>query len=170
MDFLLEKFFLPDGGWCPNSHLPLLVYRRVSGRDGEKLACEFEQTFGDHGWPPAWRYTIFDYPHYHSTAPEVIGVYRGRANVRFGDAVGIEMELQSGDIVVIPAGVSHQRVSSSNGFHGVGAYPAGLEVDEIRPDNSKRPEADKRIAGIPLPDRDPWCGGDGPLAKLWHAR
>lgn len=154
-----EAFRLPDGGWCPNNRLlPLLVYRSAFDGSGEKLASRIEKTFDAYGWPPAWRYTIYDFPHYHSTSHEVIGVFAGSAKVRFGDEVGIDVELRAGDVVFIPAGVSHQRITSSGDFCGVGAYPAGFEPDMRRKGESDTRDSRERIGNLPHPGLDPVTG------------
>ena len=154
-----EAIRLPHGGWCPNNRLlPLRVYRSVFPGSGESLARTFENTFGSHGWPPAWRYTIYDFPHYHSTSHEVIGVFSGTAKVRFGDEVGVDVELNAGDVVFIPAGVSHERVASSADFQGVGAYPAGFEPDMQRKGQSDPEVSRERIEDLPHPGLDPVSG------------
>jgi uncharacterized protein YjlB len=160
---------LPDGGWCPNNpSLPLIIYRQALSGHGEELAREFEHTFARHGWPPAWRYTIFDYPHYHSTAHEVIGVFRGWADVRFGDTTGLTSRLETGDVVIIPAGVSHERLDAAADFQGVGAYPEGCEVDEQRIERNDRDGAVQRIAVLPLPEADPLLGAPGLVRSHWR--
>ena len=163
-----EIHFLPDGGWCPNNPLfPLVIYRRALDGEGETLAERFEELFARHDWPPAWRYTIFDYAHYHSTSHEVIGVYRGEASVRLGDAAGFTTRLHVGDVLLIPAGVSHERLQSSEDFHGVGAYPKGCDVDEQRRERNDREDSVRRIAALPIPERDPVSGES--LRKIWGA-
>lgn len=165
----IEIHPLPDGGWCPNNPAcPVLVYRGMSEGDPEAMARSFEETFAAHGWPPAWRYTIFDYPHYHSTSHEVIGVFRGSARIRLGDTVGLTVELQAGDVVLIPAGVSHQRLNASDDFQGVGAYPTGCKVDEQRKEDNDREGSDQRIAQLKRPKADPLFGGKGPLLSHWQ--
>jgi uncharacterized protein YjlB len=163
-----ESYFLPDGDWCPNSpRLPLLIYQSALRERGEELAEALEKTFAANGWPPAWRYTIFDYPHYHSTTHEVIGVFRGKAEVRLGDEAGFTAKLSPGDVVIIPAGVSHQRISATDDFQGVGAYPEGFQPDEQRPENNDLEASVHRIAKVPVPPKDPLLGPGGPLIKLW---
>jgi uncharacterized protein YjlB len=166
-----EKHLLTDGGTCPNNpRVPLLIYRRVHGATGpEELAEWFEERFDANGWPPAWRYTIYDYAHYHSTSHEVIGIYRGSATVRFGDRAGITAELQAGDAVLIPAGVSHQRLGGTGDFHGVGAYPEGCAPDILRCQPGERPAADERIAAVAMPALDPIFGEEGPMKREWQS-
>jgi uncharacterized protein YjlB len=167
-EIIYESHLLQASGWCPNNPvLPLLVYRSVQFEKSEDLAVWFEAQFASHGWPPSWRYTIYDYAHYHSTCHEVIGVYRGSASVCFGDRGGVTLALYPGDVVVIPAGVSHQRLESTPTFHAVGAYPAGCEPDMRVGAPGERPAADDRIASLAVPMEDPVYGGHGPLWDEW---
>jgi uncharacterized protein YjlB len=164
-----EQHELLPGSWCPNNpSCPLLIFRNTLPGSDEELAKHFEETFERNGWPPAWRYTIFDYPHYHSTTHEVIGIFRGEADVRFGDDAGFTARLTAGDILLIPAGVSHQRLWQTDEFQGVGAYPEGCDVDEVRKDSGvSLSVAEKRIRDIATPP-DPLKGGEGLLRKAWR--
>jgi uncharacterized protein YjlB len=162
----VEDYYLSGTPEVPNNLLlPLLVYRQaVAATD---LAAEFERIFASHDWPPAWRYGIYPYAHYHSTAHEVIGVYRGRSRVLFGHTGGVTLELQPGDAVAIPAGTGHQCLESTPDFHAVGAYPAGQEPDLLRANAAEALQARARIDRVPLPERDPLFGTEGPLTELW---
>ncbi|MDH3603289.1 MAG: cupin domain-containing protein, partial [Candidatus Tectomicrobia bacterium] len=112
---------LTDAGVFPNNaKLPLTVYRGAVALPEHNPAAEFEALFAAHDWPPAWRYGIFGYHHYHSTAHEVLGIFRGRATIQFGGEQGVVLEVQAGDVVVIPAGVAHKSLGSSRNFCAVG--------------------------------------------------
>jgi len=163
-----ESHQLGDAGWCPNNPLcPLLIYRSACQGEPEVVAEWFENRFTQNDWPPAWRYTVYDYRHYHSNTHEVVGIYRGQARIRFGDLSGVEIETHAGDAILIPAGVSHQRIRGSRDFHAVGAYPAGFQPDEMRGQPGERPAADDRIAQVPVPAQDPLWGPRGPMRQEW---
>jgi uncharacterized protein YjlB len=49
----------------------------------------------------------------------------------------------------------------------VGAYPGGRQWDLLRGLPGERPQADRNIAAVPLPETDPIYGADGPLRKIW---
>jgi uncharacterized protein YjlB len=164
----LEDFLLGDAGSVPNNWLlPLVIYREVLGSPGSDAACELERTFARHGWPPAWRFGIYDFVHYHSSAHEAVGISSGRALVRFGHTAGVETWLETGDVAVIPAGVGHQALEWTPDFLAVGAYPAGQKADMMRGIAGERPASDQRIDKVPLPASDPVFGKDGPLMALW---
>ncbi|WP_245391724.1 hypothetical protein [Salinicola aestuarinus] len=65
----------------PNSPLPVLIHRRVfdpAALDASMLAERFEKRFTQHGWRPEWRYGLFDFDHFHSTAMRRSGCFAAR--------------------------------------------------------------------------------------------
>lgn len=164
----IEDYLLGEAGAIPNNPLlPLLIYRQAVEAHPEKLAGEFEEIFASNGWEPTWRHVIYDYDHYHSTAHEVIGVFQGRAKVRFGSTSGVEAWVEAGDVVVIPAGVGHMSLEQSDDFQAVGAYPTGQKPDILHANAAERAAAEKRIDKVPLPELDPVYGADGAMEDLW---
>ena len=161
---IAERF--ADDGSFPNSGKPLLLYRAAIATTAAGPEA-MEALFAANGWRPGWRSTIFTYDHYHSTAHEALGIAAGTARLLLGGPRGREFEVAAGDVVVIPAGVAHRRLSSGAGFLVVGAYPPGQSWDLLRGDLADRPHADQNIAKVPLPETDPVTGGDGPLRTLW---
>jgi uncharacterized protein YjlB len=153
----------------PNNALPLLVYPGAVDVAGADPAAAFERVFAANGWGGSWRNGIFPYPHYHSTAHEVLGIARGEAEVRFGGAGGAVLSVGPGDVVVIPAGVGHQNLGASPDLLVVGAYPRGSEVDLRRGGAAERAAVERNIAGVPLPAADPVHGADGPLLRHWRS-
>src|SRR5690606_7449468 len=100
---------------------------------------------------------------------EALGIARGEARVMPGGPGGEEVSLFAGDVVVLPAGTGHRRLSASQEFLVVGAYPSGQDWDLIRGDEPEKMQAAKgRIARVPLPLKDPVAGGTGPLMHLWN--
>ena len=152
-----------DAGTVPNSSHPLLVYEGAVEADPEVI----EALFARNGWPPRWRWSIYDFHHFHSTTHEVLGVAAGRARVMMGGPTGEELEIAAGDVIVIPAGVGHKRLSSSADFLVVGGYPPGAEVDLMRGEPGERPGADDNISRGPVPATDPVTGDSGALLELW---
>ncbi len=159
---------LKDDGIFPNSRFPLLLYLQAIGSHAANPATALEQLFAAHGWTGSWRDGIYSYHHYHSTAHEVLGVYRGSAKVQLGGDDGVVHALKHGDVIVIPAGVAHKNLGSSSDFGVVGAYAEGRDWDMNYGKPGERPRADRNIAAVPLPRMDPVFGADGPLLKRWR--
>jgi uncharacterized protein YjlB len=162
-----ENFVFADDGSIPNNPLPLLLYRQAFSTDTPDLASAIETRFGANDWTGSWRAGVFPFHHYHSTTHEVLGVYRGTATLQLGGEKGRKFDVKPGDVIVIPAGVGHKRVASSADFGVVGAYPGGRQWDLLRGLPGERPQADRNIAAVPLPETDPIYGADGPLRKIW---
>ena len=124
-----EQHLIAPEGYFPNSaELPALHYKSAFPI-GDELADMMEETFSKNKWTNAWRNGIFDYHHYHSTAHEVLGVCSGHCKVQVGGPDGIILELNEGDVIVLPAGVAHKNVGSSTDFKCIGAYAGGRDYD-----------------------------------------
>ncbi len=158
----------PAGSFPNNPRLPLLVYHQSVRLSPDDPASAFETIFEANGWGHSWRNGIYRYHHYHSTAHEVLGCFAGAANVLFGGPDGVLEHLEPGDVVIIPAGIAHKNIESSGDFGVVGAYPRGQEWDMCYGEPGERPQVDERIAQVPLPERDPVFGSDGPLLQQWR--
>ncbi|MDX3910686.1 MAG: cupin domain-containing protein [Sphingobium sp.] len=131
--------------------------------EGERAAQQFEKMFADHGWPPQWRDTIYDYHHYHSTAHEALGVAAGTGTLMLGGPDGREITVRAGDALVLPVGTGHRRLEVSDDFLVVGAYPQDQDWDICR----KAPTDDMRrhIRALAIRTRDPVGGAPGVLAE-----
>lgn len=151
----------------PNSTLPLLLYRNAFAERGDEGAAWLEKTFATHGWTNSWRNGVYDFHHYHSTSHEVLGVYQGSALLHLGGEQGQQVEVQAGDVIIIPAGVGHKNLRSDN-LTIVGAYPDGRDWDLNRGEPGERPRADQNIAALQVPNNDPLFGKGGGLVKLWQ--
>ena len=161
-------FVFADDGLIPNNPMPLLVYKGAMDVAGAEPEATIEKVFGGNGWGAMWRNGVYDFPHYHATVHEALGIARGRANVRFGGERGEVLEITAGDVAVLPAGVGHQCMSSSPDFSVVGAYPPGPPMDLVRPGKEAHAKALQTIPGVALPKTDPVLGTDGPLVRLWR--
>ena len=158
---------LPDDGRFLNSPLPLLVYDKALGEKVGDMASVFERLFLKNHWSNSWRNGVYDVHHYHSTAHEVLGVFRGSAILQLGGPAGITVHGEAGNCIVIPAGVAHKRLQRSVDFSVVGAYPSGQSPDMCYGKAEERPAADRNISRVLLPDCDPARGKGGPLVELW---
>ena len=122
--------FADDGNIPNNPTLPLLAYKDVLDLAGVDAAATCIERFAAHGWHGAWRNGIFPFPHYHSTAHEVLGICQGEAKVSLGGEHGLVMTVKSGDAL---AAASRHRTSKSglkprssrrrrlSGRHGLGS-------------------------------------------------
>ena len=160
-----QTLLLQPGRTMPNSRLPVLIYRNVLARDTTRKAGDFERLFAENGWRGIWRNGVYDYDHFHSNAHEVLGVAQGKATLRIGGETGRAIDVEAGDVLVLPAGTGHRRVSKSENFVMIGAYPPQQEHYDICRERS--PEAELRISKVALPQTDPVGGRDGPIARLW---
>ncbi|RZJ73262.1 cupin domain-containing protein [Flavobacterium sp.] len=161
-----HTFTFKDDGKIPNSNLPLLLYKGVFEEDyidADAIIAHFR----DFGWRNAWKNGVYDYHHYHSITHEVIGIYQGDAVLQFGGESGEKFEVEAGDVVVIPAGVGHRRVTQSEDFAVVGAYPNGCDYDVLRGEPGERPKADENIANVAMPENDPVYGKSQGLLEVW---
>ncbi|PWT84426.1 MAG: cupin [Acidobacteria bacterium] len=163
-----EQLNFKDDGIFPNSVLPLLLYRRVITTNSKDPASVFEERFAENDWANSWRDGVYPFAHYHSTSHEVLGVYSGSAMLRLGGEHGKSVDVQGGDVIVIPAGIAHQNLGATADFGVVGAYPGGHDWDLLRGLPGERPRADRNIAALPMPDNDPVYGAKGPLRRIWN--
>lgn len=152
-----------DTGAFANSSLPVLVYPAVLAAESD-LASAFERLFECHGWTGSWRNGLYRQHHYHASAHEALGVYRGSVQVRLGGPEGELLTLVAGDVLVIPAGVAHKNEGQSLDFAVVGAYPTGTAPDMQYGRSGERPHVDRIIAAVPKPALDPVGGA---LPRSW---
>jgi uncharacterized protein YjlB len=164
----LTAYRFSDDGAIPNNPvLPLLVYpKAILVHQGDPAAI-CEMVFAANGWGNSWRNGIYSFHHYHSTAHEVLAIARGQATVHLGGEQGVQLEVDAGDVIVIPAGVGHKNLGSSPDLLVVGAYPAGQRWDLCDGSPGQRRQALRNIAAVPLPLADPVYGEQGPLIERW---
>jgi uncharacterized protein YjlB len=78
------------------------------------------------------------------------------------------IEVEAGDVVVIPAGVGHCNKGSNGGFSVVGAHPRGQKPYDLRTgEEGERQEVLETIRNVSLPESDPLFGEKGPLTQRW---
>ncbi len=164
-DIIVRQF--DENDTFPNNpELPLVIITSVLDERGVS-AGKFERLFTQNGWPAAWRNGLYDVHHYHSTAHEVLGVYSGWVEACFGGPGGEMLKAAAGDMIVIPAGVSHCNVGQSKDFRVVGGYPAGQQWDMMYGKVGERPAVDETIKQVSRVIADPAFGPTGPLMRFW---
>lgn len=161
-----QTLYLRDDGEIPNNKLPLLLYKQAFDASDGQGASWLEKRFAENNWTNSWRNGVYSFHHYHSTSHEVLGVYSGHALLHLGGEQGEKVEVEAGDVIVVPAGVGHKNLGSEN-LGIVGAYPNGRSWDLLRGEEGERPQADRNIADVPIPANDPLYGDDGALVSIW---
>jgi uncharacterized protein YjlB len=166
-----NTYCFKDDGLTPNNpKLPMVIYRSaVRLPDAFDPAAVFEDLFASNGWGDSWRDSIYDFLHYHSKTHEALGIAKGWARVRFGGAKAREIVVRAGDVIVMPAGTGHKRLSKSRDLLVVGAYPPRGPYDELRSTKENHDEAVAHIGLVAAPACDPVYGKSGPVAALFKA-
>jgi uncharacterized protein YjlB len=156
-----QRLRLPKKQDIPNSNLPVLIFRKLLPPSETAKASAFRRAFQKNGWVGIWTDTIYDYTHFHSNAHEVLGIASGKVTLRLGGDDGRLVRLKAGDMLVLPAGVGHRRVSDDEGLKVVGAYPPGQAHYDMKRKGHCVPR-------VPLPKTDPFAGAGGALTQIWQ--
>ncbi|WP_053360682.1 cupin domain-containing protein [Bacillus sp. FJAT-27251] len=160
----VHSFYLKDDGQIPNNpDLPVIVYQGIFNDNPNGIA----ETFQRHDWEGCWTGEVFEYQHYHSNSHEVLGVKSGEATLLLGGDSGERVEVKEGDVVVLPAGTGHKKVEGSPDFAVIGAYPKGSSSNLLEKDPGSRTQAMHEIRSVPVPEKDPVYGDEGPLLHKW---
>ncbi|MFJ4248026.1 cupin [Pseudomonas sp. NPDC089741] len=162
----VQTLLFERNDWVPNNpRLPVLVYPQAIAIEGSDPAALFEQIFSANGWPPQWRYGVYDFHHYHTEGHEVLGVAAGHARLMLGGPDGHVLQVSAGDALLLPAGTGHCNLQSSADFLVVGAYPPGQHADICRAAPSH--EQQQSIDHLAFPEQDPLQGSRGALSQYW---
>ncbi len=138
-----------------NPTLPFIHYRSpVRLTHAPDPAAVLEKLFESNGWSDSWRNGIHDFLHYHSGTHEVLGIARGHARGRFSGRNDKIVALRAGDVVILPAGTGHKRVSASRDLLVVGAYTAAGQYDECKGSPKEHAHALESIKQVRLPALD----------------
>ncbi len=158
-DRTIEEHRSGPVGMLPNSRFPLLVHRGGIDDGGADAVL---RRFRSNGWYNNWRYPgIYTYPHFHSTTHECLGVATGWMEVELFGRAGKRLRVEAGDVIVMPAGVSHSMVGHSDDVLMIGGYPDGRDWDNMQEDQlteELRRAAAKRVMMCPIPEKDPVTG------------
>lgn len=83
---------------------------------------------------------------------------------------GVEVDLEKGDIIVLPAGVSHCSLTWEDEYEYMGLYPKGsphYDNNFCKAGPEETEEKAKNAKAVPIPECDPIYGVNGPLVDLW---
>lgn len=156
----------------PNTSIqskPLMIYHGAFNATSAELEAHLEEV-GE--VIPQWVYTMYSQTHFHSTTHEVLGVVSGSARLCFGgeeNSERFEPTVQSGDLIIVPAGVGHRLLEDLHGnqeeFRMVGAYPPGKQWDMCygKPEEKEKVQSIIHVAWFQL---DPLYGLDGPALHV----
>ncbi|CCM04638.1 uncharacterized protein FIBRA_06822 [Fibroporia radiculosa] len=176
-----STYYIPAHAHNPNTSLaphPLLIYHGVFRHTPSISASKIESHLTDIGVVvPHWRYTMYRQSHFHSTTHELLAIASGRARLLFGgegNPDGMKLEVQKGDVMLLPAGVAHRLLEDLGGeggaFQMVGCYPVGAKQWDMCYGDGRSGENDKeirrRIISLPWFDRDPVYGDEGPAIHI----
>ncbi len=162
----IEVFTSKPEGMIPNSRFPLLIHRgAIPGGGVDAVKARFRSN----GWGNNWEYPgVYEYPHFHSTSHECLGCASGWMEFNLSVEGWTRVRIEAGDVIVMPAGVSHEMVGRSDDIMMCGGYAGGRDWDNIQ-EAFLTPEmfqaAAKRIMTLPIPDKDP---ATGDILHHWH--
>ena len=163
---LIDK---PSGG-VPNNRLPVMIYHRVIPPNVADNADYLEHLFRSNGWPPQWRYPVYTFTHFHSNTHEALGVFAGSATLQLGGEKGKLIEVKTGDVLLLPAGIGHKQISADEDFMLVGAYPPQVKADLCHDEPAQLAARTKAVSAVPLPATDPVTGHSEGSMITWHTK
>lgn len=164
MSFTYKLFRFEDDGTIPNNpSLPVIFYPGAFKTHPQ----EIESTFNLNNWRNSWVNGVFDYHHYHSNTHEVLGVRAGSARLLLGGQKGEAIKINTGDVLVLPAGTGHKKLTSSPDFKIVGAYPDGKDYNIQTGSPGERPKVLEEIKQVEVPFTDPVYGNRGQVIDRW---
>lgn len=122
-----EQHFVPKSTkHVPNSLLPVLIYRScLPPSPTPSTVCS---TIEPNNWLKGGVFKHYPAHHFHSVTHECYAVFRGSSKLLLGrgpldEEGGVEVVVREGDAIVLPAGVAHCSIESSENYEYVGLYP-----------------------------------------------
>lgn len=164
----IHKYLIKENGAFPNSPLQVIYYKNILNIPALFPATAVKKLFRENGWSNNWREGIQTQDHYHSNTHEAIAVIKGQTTLLLGGKGGKKLQVEKGDVVIIPAGVAHKNLGKEKDAICVGGYPEGKEFDMNYGEEGERPAADKNIKKVPVPLRDPVFGDKKGIVTIWQ--
>lgn len=133
----VRRISLSSDGHSPNSlphGLPALLWKE--GASEFLSSAKINARLQERGWSPQWTFPMFKESHYHSTTHELLTIFRGSATLLLGGTdddvdksqdgeAHARIEVQKGDVLLLPAGYAHRAIADRDGFCMIGSYPVG---------------------------------------------
>ncbi|KAF2148107.1 hypothetical protein K461DRAFT_233579 [Myriangium duriaei CBS 260.36] len=167
----LECYYIRRNSFVPNSVLPVIVYRNVLPDDlNEKIAMAF---LTRHEWEKRGTWGHIAIRHFHPNSHECYGsstllLGQGKRD----DKGGVQVKVERGDVIVLPAGTAHSSIESTSDYRYIGVYPqtGPRWRNELGDTQMNVAALDKEITAVETPSADPVYGPNGPLVRLWQSR
>lgn len=160
----MKEIMIPRKKPFPSNDMAVRYYPAAFSKSDEHStneiasAKEVETHFAKNGWFNYWVNGVYSFHHFHAEAHEVLACLSGSATLCLGGPEGMEVEIKAGDVVLLPAGVGHQNVTSSPDFRIAGAYPSGQSPDLRRGTVDEWDEVIHKISETPIWEKDPVTG------------
>ncbi|KAF8856392.1 hypothetical protein BDZ45DRAFT_594300 [Acephala macrosclerotiorum] len=159
----------------PNSPLPVLIYRSALPiNPTPESICELIEP---NNWLKGGVFKHYPAHHFHSLTHECYAVFKGHSRLLLGrgplDPAADDdslVELKKRDAIVLPAGVAHCSLESSNDYEYVGLYPKGSphwDNNFCKAGEEETKEKAENSTDVPVPNSDPIFGAGGPLVEIW---
>jgi uncharacterized protein YjlB len=163
----ITMYYFDQNGSIPNHpYLPVLHYKKVFKNNENNIG----KIFRANNWGNSWLNGVFDYHHYHSNSHEVLGIMNGSGLLLIGGEGGSKVIVNTGDVLLLPAGTGHKKLSATPDFQVVGAYPNGQSYNVKKEEEAYLEESIDEIEKAPFPKTDPVYGERGPLVKMWRKK
>src|SRR6185312_3523444 len=97
----IKRLTSPRGDRVPNNdRFPAVIARNAldSAQDDAAVKALLQAN----GWGGGWTWRVFDFHHFHPDAFEVLAVARGAATLMLGGPQGEEIEVEAGDVIILP--------------------------------------------------------------------
>jgi uncharacterized protein YjlB len=164
-DVDIVRLRVDAGDQVPNNpRYPAVLARNAlnGGNDDRAVRALMEQN----GWRGTWTWRVFDYHHFHPDAFEALAVAKGGATLMLGGPQGETVEVEAGDVMILPPGFGHCQIAMREGFQICGAYPRGqTDYTVVRGSDGYDEAMLRQIAAVAKPETDPVWGGGGPLLR-----
>lgn len=154
---------IPANGGTPNNDRhPAIVASAALRPSPDDPAASIRRLFEANGWRGTWTWQVFRHHHFHPDAFEVLAVATGSAVLVIGGEAGRRLEVEAGDVLLLPPGWGHCMLSASPDFTICGAYPPGQEDYTVsKSSEGYGEEALAEIAAVKVPQTDPVFGSAG---------
>ncbi|MFM6948652.1 MAG: hypothetical protein ACKOWQ_06540 [Aquirufa sp.] len=90
----------------------------------------------------------------------------GTVKLKIGGQHGVELVVETGDVIIMPAGFGHYSLDNSSHYLFIGGYPNGADWN-LKRSLEEDPYILQEIANIPIPNTDPLFGSNGPMFDYW---